>query len=476
MLKKIYILFTFIFINHFANAQYTDIMKLVDGNLLMKISNKVSQRELDSILRNMNMSKLNLEQIKQGKLDSAYIVDGWRIAKVTRDYVELIKQVEQAKQMLDLSSGMHVEGKFEEVNTFYPMANYGVNEFKNNISVYSDKNSSLCIFVLRNYPNAKQVYLSGSFNRWSTLLNPMIKTDTGWVCKMNLGAGKHLYKFIVDGKWISDPENKLRESDTYLGYNSIFFKTNKTFILKGYSNAKKVVLSGTFNAWNEREIQLTKYNGFWAISVYLKEGTHSYKFIVDRNWILDPENKNIRADGMGNENSVLSIGDTLFFELKGFNNAREVFLSGNFNEWNPRELVLRFENGVWRMPYVLAPGIYFYKFIVDGAWQIDPANELSTFVVEGENSIRIIKPNHTFTLKGFENAKDVRVTGSFIDWNEPGLRMKFKNGQWEIPVFLEPGKHLYKFIIDGKWTVDPYNPLYEQNEHNTGNSFLWIHP
>jgi hypothetical protein len=33
---------------------------------------------------------------------------------------------------------------------------------------------------------------------------------------------------------------------------------------------------------------------------------------------------------------------------------------------------------------------------------------------------------------------------------------------------------LYKFIVDGKWILDPGNKLWEQNAENTGNSILWI--
>ncbi|MFY7927896.1 MAG: glycogen-binding domain-containing protein, partial [Oligoflexus sp.] len=31
---------------------------------------------------------------------------------------------------------------------------------------------------------------------------------------------------------------------------------------------------------------------------------------------------------------------------------------------------------------------------------------------------------------------------------------------WEIALHLGPGVHQYKFIADGKWMVDPANPLH----------------
>jgi len=55
-------------------------------------------------------------------------------------------------------------------------------------------------------PQAKKVYLSGSFNNWTNLA---AKKDSkgNWSVKMNLKPGRYEYKFIVDGSWINDPKN-----------------------------------------------------------------------------------------------------------------------------------------------------------------------------------------------------------------------------------------------------------------------------
>jgi hypothetical protein len=52
--------------------------------------------------------------------------------------------------------------------------------------------------------------------------------------------------------------------------------------------------------------------------------------------------------------------------------------------------------------------------------------------------------------------------------------MAFNGTEWTVSVKLKPGKHLYKFIVDGKWMIDPGNKLYEPNQYNSGNSVLWI--
>ena len=57
--------------------------------------------------------------------------------------------------------------------------------------------------------------------------------------------------------------------------------------------------------------------------------------------------------------------------------AREVFLAGEFNDWNTRSLPLKKSGGgVWRTKIKLAPGRYEYKFFVDNAWVEDLPGEL----------------------------------------------------------------------------------------------------
>ncbi|MFA6294582.1 MAG: HPr family phosphocarrier protein [Victivallales bacterium] len=51
-------------------------------------------------------------------------------------------------------------------------------------------------------------------------------------------------------------------------------------------------------------------------------------------------------------------------------NVNEVLLAGDFNNWNP-EPMAKCENG-FHAAVELKPGVYQYKFVVDGQWQVDP--------------------------------------------------------------------------------------------------------
>ena len=76
---------------------------------------------------------------------------------------------------------------------------------------------------MKDYNNAKAVFLAGDFNNWSPQTLRMIKDGDDWVFSVHLFAGKHLYKFNVDGEWILDPGNKLWEQNEYGTGNSIIW-------------------------------------------------------------------------------------------------------------------------------------------------------------------------------------------------------------------------------------------------------------
>lgn len=55
--------------------------------------------------------------------------------------------------------------------------------------------------------------------------------------------------------------------------------------------------------------------------------------------------------------------------------AEKVILTGDFNQWNLKKKGMKKgSSGAWEATLLLSPGTYEYKFIVDGKWQMDPAN------------------------------------------------------------------------------------------------------
>lgn len=54
--------------------------------------------------------------------------------------------------------------------------------------------------------------------------------------------------------------------------------------------------------------------------------------------------------------------------------AREVFLAGSFNGWDPRSIRLEESEPGWAVEFALSPGSHEYRFVVDGIWVADPNN------------------------------------------------------------------------------------------------------
>jgi AMP-activated protein kinase-like protein/uncharacterized protein DUF3471 len=69
-----------------------------------------------------------------------------------------------------------------------------------------------------------------------------------------------------------------------------------------------------------------------------------------------------------------SVKGNTTFRLKGYPEASVVFLTGTFNNWHQSQLLFAREGDEWVCRVDLDPGVYQYKFIVDGDWLLDPSN------------------------------------------------------------------------------------------------------
>jgi len=70
-----------------------------------------------------------------------------------------------------------------------------------------------------------------------------------------------------------------------------------------------------------------------------------------------------------------------------------------------------------------------------------------------ETAIRIQAPD----------AQEVFLAGSFNDWNPSTIRMERESdGSWIAMVPLTPGRHEYKFVVDGRWCCNPGGTEFEE--------------
>ena len=76
-------------------------------------------------------------------------------------------------------------------------------------------------FVLK-MPHAQSACIAGTFNGWDSKKTPMRKDgDAGWKATVALASGRHEYRFVVDGQWISDPNAKESVRNQYGSTNSV---------------------------------------------------------------------------------------------------------------------------------------------------------------------------------------------------------------------------------------------------------------
>jgi len=172
--------------------------------------------------------------------------------------------------------------------------------------------------------------------------------------------------------------------------------------------------------------------------------------------------------------------------------AQNVFVAGNFNEWNPsRDALSKDKKGVWRLVLPLKPGHHQYKFVVDGAWLADPTNTTTADDgFGGVNSVIEVKSAPTATSSKSKvtcavsggvkfvyknpSAQKVYVAGSFNSWNTQSDPLIKDGDTWTLIKKLPKGVYQYKFVVDGAWTPDTANPVSSDDGYGGKNSVVEV--
>ncbi len=72
--------------------------------------------------------------------------------------------------------------------------------------------------------------------------------------------------------------------------------------------AKTVCVAGTFNEWKPEKMPLTPAgNGRWIGDLAIDPGKYEYLFVVDGQWVPDPNAKESVQNPFGGRNSVLVV-------------------------------------------------------------------------------------------------------------------------------------------------------------------------
>jgi 1,4-alpha-glucan branching enzyme len=110
------------------------------------------------------------------------------------------------------------KGKLETIIPKMGSSQTAVSEMK----FYGPRQVSEGVIFSGFYPQAKNVRLAGDFNNWQPDKTPMQKVGDGtWQVRLSLAKGTYKYRLVVDGRWQSDPNNKMTEPNPYGELNSV---------------------------------------------------------------------------------------------------------------------------------------------------------------------------------------------------------------------------------------------------------------
>ncbi len=257
------------------------------------------------------------------------------------------------------------------------------------------------------------VVVAGEFNNWSKYDWTMKKiNDFTYELRKHINDFKDEFswefKFIINNQYwaepsVYDPNIRLAmKKGSHLSVYNLRMNTsaafpdkkgNVRFRLRGYEDAKKIIVSGSFNRWNTHDFEMYKIKNGWELKLNIKPGEYEYRFIIDGYWIEDPSNPSKVLNEFGEFNSHINVGKYVTFLLKNYNNANRVILTGSFNDWNEDDIKMeKNENGYWSYRMPLPAGKHYYKFIIDGQWILDPDNPVKEYDSKGHiNSVFMVK-------------------------------------------------------------------------------------
>lgn len=275
-------------------------------------SRAYARADAEGNLDQLDFADLKIHEVVISGNFNEWAKDGWRMKKMGRHKFQLRKPIEGFNDPFTWEFKFLVNGKY----WITPLPGAEKQKVLSNDfwektfdltfnKVEQDENGNT-LFKLDGYGWAKEMILAGSFNNWNEHYLKMEKVADGWQVRIELPPGRYEYKFIADGNWLHDPANPNKVRNEHHTFNSILHvKKMVPFHLRGYPDAEKVILAGSFNKWNEQDLKMTRQDDIWTLSLNLTGGKHEYKFIVDGEWVIDPTNPLKQKDRHGNVNSVL---------------------------------------------------------------------------------------------------------------------------------------------------------------------------
>ena len=285
---------------------------------------------------------------------------------------------------------------------------------------------------------------------------------------------------------------------------------NQSVIFRYYTETTPaaIKIKGSFNNWTYEDLAYNQESGFYELMKQdIPYGNYEYGFgifdaVGNDTYIADP--MNLPENGIGS-NSKFTLVDPNAVEVPEYQSpdingqtvtlnyfstsAKKVVICSDTlpgASWTPDStLNMNFDeaSGLWSYTFSsLSYGNYSYKFVVDGNWELDPKNEITTggnsaftvkdpnaavfyrsVAIEGNNEKRSVTFNY-FS----EEASEIKVETNFKGTLETFSMTKDNTTSiWSSKVFevQEDKEYEYRFIVDGKYVLDNQNTQVE-GEYN----------
>jgi len=336
-------------------------------------------------------------------------------------------------------------------------------------------------------PEAKIVFIAGDFNGWGR--TPMNKDKEGfWSIEFALKPGRYEYKYIVDGEWVSDPDNPItagpygnsvliidETGNIVLPYSSnISFKgINRFMMYYSYDSLSSMnmdikfdinLMLSSVNAWSRlhytgNSIEIQRAKAKYSTKPLIITGFYNTYLLRSSDPLRLIGNEGVYRDPFGRNYTGAAISDRDNF----------IFFSNNLNDGSDIAGVRA------------KAGYKDYHFGITGRFQ-DWANKVQDTLFQSREKYEMF--GFDFNIKGivFEYAK-------IFDYN---LSYKYNNsGEWRDTTVLSPivkgirlfagySRKLYNFGIEYEYNKTDYSlaslrPLFKIKRKNFGISLSEVH-
>ncbi len=86
-------------------------------------------------------------------------------------------------------------------------------------------------------------------------------------------------------------------------------KSQVTFVFQPVNGCSEVQLAGSFNDWAPTACPMARQkDGSFRKRLTLKPGEYRYKFLVDGQWVADPQAESLVPNDFGTYDSLVTVG------------------------------------------------------------------------------------------------------------------------------------------------------------------------